>query len=91
MAFLNFRRNPDNALESGGRKVSQTAAEKNEITCPNCHRAVDAEKLAATLSCCPHCGHHRLSDNTRLLHGSGGAVEIYHLATSTYRPSGSIL
>lgn len=58
MAFLNFRRNPDNALESGGRKVSQTAAEKNEITCPNCHRAVDAEKLAATLSCCPHCGHH---------------------------------
>lgn len=58
MAFLNFRRNPDNALESGGRKVSQTAAEKNEITCPNCHRAVDAAKLAATLSCCPHCGHH---------------------------------
>ena len=40
---------------------------------------------------CPHCGHHRLSDSTRLLQGSGGAVEIYHLATSTYRPSGSIL
>ena len=58
MAFLNFRRNPDNALESGGRKVSQTAAEKNEITCPNCHRSVEADKLAATLSCCPHCGHH---------------------------------
>ena len=58
MAFLNFRRNPDNELEAGGRKVSQTAAAKNEIACPNCHRPVDADKLAATLYCCPHCDHH---------------------------------
>lgn len=58
MAFLNFRRNPDNELEAGGRKISQTAVAKNEVTCPNCHRTVDADKLAATLSCCPHCGHH---------------------------------
>lgn len=58
MAFLNFRRNPDNELEAGGRKASQTAAEKKEVSCPNCHRTVAVDQLGATLHCCPHCGHH---------------------------------
>ena len=58
MAFLNFRRNPDNELEAGGGQASQTAAEKKEVSCPNCHRAVAVDQLGATLHCCPHCGHH---------------------------------
>ena len=58
MAFLNFRRNPENELEAGGRKASQSAAEKNEVSCPNCHHTIPAERLAATLRCCPHCGYH---------------------------------
>lgn len=57
MAFLNFRRNPDNALEDGGRKASATAAKK-ETTCPNCHRTIPEEKLTLTLRCCPECGYH---------------------------------
>lgn len=58
MAFLNFRRNPDNELEAGGRKASETAQLKNEVTCPNCHHTIADEKLSATLRCCPHCGYH---------------------------------
>lgn len=58
MAFLNFRRTPDNELESGGRKISRSAAEKNEVNCPNCHRAFASEELEETLQCCPNCGHH---------------------------------
>lgn len=57
MAFLNFRRTPDNTLEDGGRKAGAKAAKK-EVTCPNCHRTVPEEKLAMTLRCCPDCGHH---------------------------------
>ncbi len=58
MAFLNFRRTPDNELEAGGRKISRSAAEKNEVNCPNCHRAFMSDELEKNLQCCPNCGHH---------------------------------
>lgn len=58
MAFLNFRRQPDNALESGGRSISQSAAEKKEISCPNCHRAYEKKAIVENFRCCPNCGHH---------------------------------
>ncbi|MDO4280921.1 MAG: acetyl-CoA carboxylase, carboxyltransferase subunit beta [Peptococcaceae bacterium] len=56
MAFLNFRRRPDNALESGGRKKYAAAAE--EVSCPNCHRTYKRAELALAARCCPNCGHH---------------------------------
>lgn len=58
MAFLNFRRQPDNELEEGGRSISQSAAEKKEITCPNCHRAYDKKAIVENFRCCPSCGDH---------------------------------
>lgn len=58
MAFLKFKRTPNNTLEVGGRNQSETVMEKEEISCVNCHRSYPKERLESTLYCCPHCGHH---------------------------------
>ncbi len=58
MAFLKFKRTPNNELEAGGRSLSDTAAEKEEVSCVNCHRSYPKDVLENTLYCCPHCGYH---------------------------------
>lgn len=67
MALLKFRRTPDNALEEGGRSLGQGAAQKEEVTCANCHRTYLKEEVAALHYCCPNCGNHfRISARERI-------------------------
>ena len=58
MAFLKFKRTPNNELEAGGRNLSDTAAEKEEVSCANCHHSYPKDVLNDTLNCCPYCGYH---------------------------------
>lgn len=56
--MINFIRNPDNALEDGGRSGApvQEKAEAKRI-CPNCHRSVPVSSLWKNAGVCP-CGYH---------------------------------
>lgn len=58
MAFLKFKRTPNNELEAGGRSLSDSAAEKEEVSCANCHRSFPKDVLEGSMYCCPNCGHH---------------------------------
>ena len=58
MAFLKFKRAVNNSLEQGGRSISEQAAAKEEMTCPNCHRSYEKSALTKSLLCCPNCNHH---------------------------------
>ena len=68
MAFLNFRLQPKNELEKGGRSTPllQSDASEPEKKCPNCHRETPLSELASNLNVCT-CGYHfRMNSRQRI-------------------------
>ena len=68
MAFLNFRLQPKNELEKGGRTSAliQSDESEPEKKCPNCHRETPLSELAGNLNVCT-CGYHfRMNSRQRI-------------------------
>ena len=68
MAFFNFRFQPKNELEKGGRSAAPVQSDESEPEkkCPNCHRETLISELADHLFVCT-CGYHfRLNSRQRL-------------------------
>ncbi|MDD7652715.1 MAG: acetyl-CoA carboxylase, carboxyltransferase subunit beta [Candidatus Faecousia sp.] len=59
MSFLNFRYNPKNELEQGGRTAAPVHQDESEPerACPNCHKSIPVSRLWANQNTCP-CGYH---------------------------------
>lgn len=81
MAFFNFRFQPKNELEEGGRSAApaQTEGGEPEKKCPNCHREIPVSELAGNLNVCS-CGHHfRMSARQRIcnLADKGSFEELF--------------
>ena len=59
MAFLNFRLQPGNELEKGGRTNPPAQADESEPekNCPNCHKDIPISKILANDNVCT-CGYH---------------------------------
>lgn len=68
MAFFNFRFQPKNELEKGGRTAApvQNDESEPEKKCPNCHKEMPVSELAGNLNVCS-CGHHfRMNSRQRV-------------------------
>ena len=68
MAFFNFRLQPKNELEKGGRTAApvQSDASEPEKKCPNCHKETPISELASNLNVCT-CGYHfRMNSRQRI-------------------------
>lgn len=59
MAFLNFKLQPGNELEKGGRTNPPVQADESEPekNCPNCHKDIPISKILANDNVCT-CGYH---------------------------------
>lgn len=87
LPFLNFRHNPRNELEKGGRTAAliQEDASEPEKICPNCHKSIPVSRLWANWNTCP-CGHHfRLRGRQRLrfIADKGSIQELFSEMTGT--------
>lgn len=68
MAFFNFRFQPKNELEKGGRTEAPVQSDESEPEkkCPNCHKEVPVSELAGNSYVCT-CGYHfRVNSRQRL-------------------------
>ncbi|MDO4528991.1 MAG: carboxyl transferase domain-containing protein, partial [Lachnospiraceae bacterium] len=68
MAFFNFRLQPKNELEKGGRSAAPVQSDESEPEkkCPNCHRETPISELNGNLNVCA-CGYHfRMNSRQRL-------------------------
>lgn len=68
MAFFNFRLQPKNELEKGGRSAAPVQADESEPEkkCPNCHKETTISELAKNLNVCA-CGYHfRMNSRMRI-------------------------
>lgn len=68
MAFFNFRLQPKNELEKGGRTSApiQSDASEPEKKCPNCHRDIPLSELMDNYNVCT-CGYHfRMNSRQRI-------------------------
>ena len=68
MAFFNFRLQPKNELEKGGRSEAPIQVDESEPEkkCPNCHKETAISELAENLNVCA-CGYHfRMNSRMRI-------------------------
>ena len=68
MAFFNFRFQPKNELEQGGRTSAPIQSDESEPEkkCPNCHRETPLSELMGNLNVCS-CGYHfRMNSRQRI-------------------------
>ena len=65
MAFFNFRFQPKNELEQGGRTSAPIHSDESE-KCPNCHKETPLSELAGNMNVCS-CGYHfRMNSRQRI-------------------------
>lgn len=68
MAFFNFRFQPKNELEQGGRTAAPVQSDESEPEkkCPNCHKETPLSTLMGNLNVCT-CGYHfRMNSRQRI-------------------------